>query len=104
MTKREVLRLPDDELYKMDDLKSGDRFEVAGADFIFEAAQDHRSGTTDFWWRVVIRRCLDEKYFWAWYGESSGFEVVPDHDENYVEFVECFPHRVVTKVFKDFKE
>lgn len=104
MTKREVIRLPADDLIYFDKLKPGDRFEAGGQDFIFEAAQEYHPGETDFWWQVVIRRGSDERYFWAWYGETSGLEVVPDPDWYYIEFVECFPHRVVTKVFKDFKE
>ena len=104
MTKRAVIRIPADDLIYFDKLNAGDKFEAGAQDFLFEAEQEHHSIVMEFLWRVVIRRVSDERYFWAWYGELSGLTVVPDPDGDYIEFVECFPHRVVTKVFKDFKE
>lgn len=104
MTKREKFLLPAEDLEGFDKLEEGDKIEAGGQDFIFEKMQEFGLGQTEFWYRVVLRRASDDKYFWTWYGEDSGFGFIEASDEAYVRFKECFPHRVTYTVFKDHEK
>lgn len=103
MTERERIIIPEADFIGID-LNEGNRIEVDGQVFYFEKLQEYSQGKSEAWYHFVIRRASDGKYFWTVFGEVSAFEGVEYPDDTYVVFWECFPHHVVTKVFKDFKE